>query len=113
MPISRRRSLKLALTGLAALPLLAVSSGRARAATHNVQIQGFAFSPAALSVAAGDTVVFTNGDGAPHTATAADGAFDTGRINPGASAQITVSAAGSFAYRCRFHPNMTGTINAA
>jgi plastocyanin len=33
-------------------------------------------------------------------------------IAPGKSASITVSAAGSFAYFCRFHPMMVGEIDA-
>ena len=112
MLISRRQSLKLALTGVTGLPLLAMSTRPARAATHDVQIENFAFSPAELPVAAGDTVVFTNSDGAPHTATARDGSFDTGPISPGASAEITVNEAGSFEYFCSIHPSMAGMITA-
>ncbi len=73
-------------------------------------IAEFAFGPAELSVAAGTTVTFVNNDSAPHTATADDGSFDTGTIEPGASATVTVDAAGSFAYHCNFHPNMTATL---
>ena len=35
-------------------------------------------------------MTFTNNDTAPHTATADDGAFDTGEIAPGASATVTL-----------------------
>ncbi len=101
-----------ALSGLMALPLVLVA-GKSHAATHQVSIEGFAFSPADLSVAVGDTVVFTNADGAPHTATAEDGSFDTGRLNRTQSGEITITAAGSHAYRCAFHPNMRGTITAS
>lgn len=113
MSISRRDSLKLSLAGLAGLPLLGISARPARAASHSVSIQGFAFSPANLSVQVGDTVTFTNNDSAPHTATARDGSFDTGRLGNGQSAEITVSAAGSFDYFCAIHPNMTGQITAS
>lgn len=109
MSISRRH----ALTGLAALPIALGLAQPARAATHNVTIQGFAFSPASLTVAKGDTVVFTNQDGAPHTATASDGTFDTGRLNRGQSAEVTISSAGTFAYVCAFHGGMKGTITAS
>ena len=47
---------------------------------------------------------------APHTVTADDGSFDTGKIDPGASATITVDTAGTFAYHCNFHPSMKATI---
>ena len=103
---SRRSFLGLTLT----LPVVAAAT-RARAATHEVTISGFAFSPATLEVAVGDTVVFTNQDGAPHTATG--DAFDTGRLNKGESGSVTISEAGSHSYKCNFHPAMTGTITAA
>lgn len=104
---SRRRIL-----ALCAITPVALTARRARAATHTVTIQGFAFTPSRLSVAEGDTVTFTNQDNAPHTATASDGAFDTGRLNGGESASVTIPASGTFDYFCKFHPNMTGQITA-
>lgn len=79
------------------------------AADHTVTIKGMKFSPASLSIAAGDTVTFVNQDSAPHTATA-KGSFDTGRLNKGQSAKLTFNGAGSFAYICTIHPSMKGTI---
>lgn len=82
------------------------------AAEHAVTIKGMKFDPPALTVAAGDTITFTNEDGAPHTATADDGAFDTGRLSKGQSATVTVSASGEHAYKCLVHPSMKGTVTA-
>lgn len=82
------------------------------AADHLVEIQGMKFSVPALEVAVGDTVTFTNLDAAPHTATATDGAFDTGRLAKGESATITISEAGTFDYFCAVHPMMKATISA-
>lgn len=105
-----------AIASLLAAPL-ALAVGRVHAASHAtahaVTIEGFAFSPAELTVAVGDTITFTNNDGAPHTATALEGSFDTGRLNRGESGEITLTAAGSFDYKCSFHPAMTGTITVA
>lgn len=84
----------------------------ALAASHNVAIQGMKFSPANISVAAGDTITFTNMDSAPHTATANDGSFDTGRLSRGQSARVTISGAGTFNYICEIHPRMKGTVTA-
>ncbi|NDV00466.1 cupredoxin domain-containing protein [Pseudoroseicyclus tamaricis] len=89
---------------LAGLPRAAFAAG------HQVTIQDFAFSPADLTVAAGDTVTFTNNDGAPHTATADGGAFDSGRMTRGMMSAITFETPGTYPYHCDFHPNMTGTI---
>lgn len=105
--ISRRKALQLTATATASLPLLA---GAAQAATHNVTIKSFKFDPADITIAAGDTITFTNEDGAPHTATDVNGAFDTGRLNRSDAASLTFGSAGSFDYFCAFHPNMKGTI---
>lgn len=108
--LTRRQMLRRAAGSVAALPMLAVA---ARAATHQVTIQGFAFVPANITIAAGDTVVFTNGDSAPHTATADNGSFNTGRLNGGATGQLTFSGPGTFSYFCDFHRNMKGSITVA
>jgi plastocyanin len=75
-----------------------------------VEIQDFQFSPDTLEIPVGTTVTWTNGGEAPHTATADDGSFDTGRIEPGESASVTFDEAGEFAYHCDVHPRMTATI---
>ena len=75
-----------------------------------VSIKNFAFGPASLSVAAGSTVTWTNDDSAAHTVTADDGAFDSSSIAPGSTFSQTFVAAGTFAYHCSIHPNMTATI---
>jgi plastocyanin len=80
------------------------------AADHAVSIEGFAFSPGSLTVSVGDTVTWTNGDGANHTATADDGSFDTGTIASRASKSATFSTAGTFGYHCSIHRSMTATI---
>lgn len=63
-----------------------------------------------LEVAAGATVTWTNNDSTAHTATASDGSWDTGNIDPGASASIVFDTPGTYTYICTYHPNMQGTI---
>jgi plastocyanin len=87
-------------------PLVASDAAAAAAVT----IQGFAFQPGALEIAAGTTVTWTNADSVQHTATASDGTFDSGALAPGASFDQTFSDVGSFGYACAIHPGMTGTI---
>ena len=96
------------LAGAAGIPLT-VAAQQASAATHKVTISGFKYSPNELSVSAGDTIVVTNEDSAPHTLTANDGSFDTGRLGRGDSAEIKIPA-GRHVYFCKFHPNMKGLI---
>lgn len=92
-----------------AIGLLAVP---AQAAEFTVTIRDFNFEPAALELAAGDTITFVNEDSAPHTATAKDGAFDTGTLAKGESATVTVAAAGTYEYICDLHPSMEAVVTA-
>jgi plastocyanin len=84
------------------------ASGDANAKTIDVVIEHFAFTPASIEVEAGDTVVFTNRDIAPHTATAADGSWTTMDIASGRSEAIVVRTNGAAAYFCKYHPLMKG-----
>ncbi|MEO1639655.1 MAG: cupredoxin family copper-binding protein [Pseudomonadota bacterium] len=95
---------------LIAATAMTLSASVAFAETHIVNIQGFAFEPATLTIAAGDTVTFVNQDGAPHTATANNGSFDTGRLSRGQEASLTFNSAGTYDYFCEVHPNMTATL---
>jgi plastocyanin len=97
---------------LLAAGLLACPAGLGAApqrATHTVTIDGARFSPAALTVKAGDTIVWVNKDILAHTATAKDGAFDSKVIQPGKSWRYVVRRKGTSAYTCAFHP-MDGTL---
>jgi plastocyanin len=80
------------------------------AAKNTITIQGFAFSPATLTVKVGDKVTWTNQDSVGHSATADDNSFDTGVLAQGQSGSITFSKAGTYTYHCSVHPNMKATI---
>ncbi len=97
---------------LLAAAILAFATVAASAADHAVEIKGMKFNPAELAVKVGDTITFTNADAAPHTATADDKSFDTGRLSKGQSATVTVAAAGSHADKCLIHTMMKGTVKA-
>jgi len=99
---------------IAALLGASLMTSRALAFYHDsdqvVTIKGFKFSPANIRIKAGETVVFTNEDDAPHTATADNGAFDTGRLDKGESKSVEFSEAGIFEYFCDLHPSMKARI---
>lgn len=79
-------------------------------AAASVDIVDFAFEPATIDVATGQTITWTNTGAAPHTVTFADGP-DSGNMAPGATFEHAFDAAGSFEYVCAIHPTMTGTVN--
>ena len=80
-----------------------------------VSIRDFFFDPANIAVAPGTTVRWVNQGNAPHTVTANDRSFDSGRLNPGQSFTHTFQGAGTFSYFCEIHPHMTAsvTVNAS
>jgi plastocyanin len=80
-------------------------------ASNTVTISNFKFTPATVTVTHGKAVTVTNNDSTAHTATADDGnSFDTGDVDPGASATIKVSKPGTYAYHCSIHSFMKGTL---
>lgn len=105
---TRRQILRGGLT-LGAL-IAAGGAARAQGRAHTVRIEGFAFRPARLEIAAGDTVTFVNADGAPHTATADNRSFDTGRLRRGQSAGLRFDSPGEYSYFCAVHPRMKGSV---
>jgi plastocyanin len=80
------------------------------AATKNVTISDFEFTPATITVNAGDTVEWTNDGPTGHSATANDKSFDTGILSKGESGSQTFDTEGSFSYICTPHPFMKGTV---
>lgn len=108
--ITRRQALTGALTLAAAGTVLHGARPAHAGTTHDVAIRGHAFQPAELTVAAGDSVRFTNNDGAPHDATADNGAFGTARLGNGDSDTITLAEPGVYEYHCSIHTNMRAVI---
>lgn len=79
-------------------------------ATHTVEIRGFAYIPATLRVAPGDTVVWINRDVVPHTVTDEGTAWDSGSLDAEATWRIVADSAASGEYYCVFHPTMRGEL---
>src|SRR5215210_8873122 len=96
--------------GVLSIAVAAARAPVALAADHAVDITGFAFSPQSITVSVGDRVTWTNADAQGHTATADDVSFDTGTIANNASKAATFDTAGTLAYHCKIHPQMTGTV---
>ena len=113
----------LAITALVACaaPVAATSTQR----TATVDISGFRFQPPELTVAAGTTVTWTNGDAILHTVTTGtsvkkdnfgnyditpDGRVDGTLPDEGTTFSFTFTTPGDYAYFCSRHNNMTGRV---
>ena len=74
------------------------------------------YSPASITINAGDTVEWKNIDTAAHTVTGGSpangpsGVFDSSLIMGGASFEYTFDEAGSYEYFCMVHPWMVGDV---
>jgi plastocyanin len=88
----------------------APAAGEPAPTRHTVEMRGFAFHPASLTLAPGDTVVWVNRDVVPHTATGPGDSWDSGSIGAGASWSRVFTEADTTAYLCDFHPTMTGRL---
>jgi plastocyanin len=99
---------------LAIVSWATIPSGRDAAAGAvppvRIEMKNFAFDPPAIEVKAGETLMWTNGDVVPHTATAATKAWDSGQMAPGRSYTVTLTKPGTYDYACSIHPFMHAKV---
>jgi plastocyanin len=98
---------------LALLLCLVLQSG-AVAATVEVAISDFQFTPSVANVRMGDTVHWTNEGPSPHTTTgnAPLSLWDSDVLFDGDDLSFQFTAAGTYPYFCELHAGMTGKIQA-
>ena len=75
-----------------------------------VSIANFAFTPGEITIAPGETVTWTNDDGAPHGLEYNDGAKGVDPLLPGSSFTRRFDQPGTYEYNCSVHPYMTGRV---
>ncbi len=75
-----------------------------------VSIANFDFSPGEITIAPGETVTWTNDDGAPHGLEYSDGGAGTDLLLPGTSFSRRFERPGTYDYNCSIHPYMTGRV---
>ena len=117
-PRRRRMTLLLGAVGVtallaAALPELTAAGAAAvtaAASPATVDIDNFAFTPAALTVTAGTTVTWKNEDDSPHRIGDKNGTFKSAALDTDDSFSHTFAAAGEYPYICTIHPYMVGKI---
>jgi len=111
MPWIGRLSLTMAtalvLTGIVSIvaPLMLIAD----AASHNVSIADFSFTPGDLTIAPGDTVTWTNTASTTHTVVGSG--WGSGALSLGSTYTHQFNASGDFPYHCSIHPSMTGTVH--
>jgi plastocyanin len=90
------------------------NSGSTPPKVVTVEIRGFKFEPATVTIQAGETLEWKNDDIVAHTATAEGEAqkptFDSGTIQTGAAWRYIAQKKGTYNYTCTLHPNMKGEV---
>lgn len=80
-----------------------------------IEIEDFAFIPKSVTINQGDTVEWKNRDNVGHTSTSGEsgvpnGLWDSGTLSTDQRFSRVFDSAGTFAYYCKPHPYMTGSI---
>jgi plastocyanin len=88
---------------------LALSPAAAAPKVHVVVIDKLKFGPLPADLHVGDTIRWVNKDLFRHTATARNGSFNVD-LPPNSKGKTVIRAKGAFAFFCKYHPAMTGTL---
>lgn len=89
--------------------LFAASAAAATPKTYTIVIEKMNFGPVPTQLHKGDTLVWANHDFLRHSATASNHAFDVD-LPAGVSKKMVLTKGGTFAFLCRYHPGMRGTL---
>ncbi len=79
-------------------------------ADPKVSIANFAFVPQVITIVPGDSVTWSNDDGAPHGIAFKDGSPGSDSILPGKTFTRAFDRPGTYEYNCSIHNYMTGTV---
>ena len=101
IPATIKHVLLAALAVLAPLPAFADAQ---------IVMKNFDFSPMAVTITHGETVVWKNLDGEPHTVVGIDGTFRSTALDQNDTFKFTFNKPGTYKYLCSIHPRMMGTI---
>ena len=93
-----------------AMAMPAGAQAAAPVSANAVAIRNFAFGPAAIVVAPGVAVTWTNADNEPHSIVMVDQSFRSPPMDTGGHFSHTFAAPGQYRYFCGFHPQMTGVV---
>lgn len=91
-----------------ATPVAPATPQSDQAATNQIMIKNFTFSPQTVTIKSGTTVTWTNQDSVAHTVIS--DSFASNNLNPGDTFQFTFNTPGTYNYHCSIHPSMTGTV---
>lgn len=99
--------------GAVGLGVLALAlPGAAYAKDYMLVINNMSYAKVPADLKIGDAIIWINQDSVPHTVTARDKSFNLA-VDRGAKVRQVLTTAGTFAFYCRYHPMMRGTLKVA
>jgi plastocyanin len=98
--------------GSSSSPSSPTNPGTGSGSLVTVFITNSVYSPNPLTVNVGQSVNFKNNDTIEHTATFDNGSYESGNIPPLSAHDnpVPMNTRGTFAYHCRIHAGMKGTL---
>jgi 3',5'-cyclic-AMP phosphodiesterase len=97
-------------TRSASASVASVGAAAGAATEVGVQIDNFAFTPAAITVKPGTQITWLNRDDIPHTVDSTQGKFKSAPLDTNDKFQFRFQEPGEYPYFCRMHPKMTGKV---
>ncbi len=76
-----------------------------------IDIRNLEFVPKAPVLKPGDVIIWVNKDIVPHTVTAVDGSWGSGRLDQSGEWRMVVGDGLFESYFCKYHPSMTARLN--
>lgn len=117
MSIAGRMTLRMAPARIAGLLLVLVLGSSAvlpvaasAAGSVTIEIGGYSFAPAEVTVAPGTKVVWVNHDEMAHSVVSAEHLFGSAGMDTDDEYSFVFEKEGDYAYLCSLHPYMTGVV---
>jgi plastocyanin len=85
-------------------------SGLGTAAVKVLATADLKFNPTTITAKVGDVVQWTNTGSVPHNVTFDDPTLTSGTLNQNDTWQVKITKAGTYSYKCTFHPGMNGQL---
>jgi plastocyanin len=92
---------------------LLLAGPAAAATTKTVSVKRAAFSPATVSIVAGDSIRWRNDDTRDHQIVSTTGTFASPVLRPNRTYTFRFDVAGTYKYRDALNPSVTGTVKVA
>jgi plastocyanin len=102
------RNARLFVLGLMSVCLLGIAPAAAAQPAPTINMNSDSFDQTQVQIAAGQTVVWKNGNGLVHTVTADDSSFDSGDIPFGGTFSQEFDTPGTYPYYCTYHGDVGG-----